>query len=52
VTALLGAIALITFRRLRPGVDESSTMALAAGGLAGESLTGVLIAILIVAGIL
>jgi uncharacterized oligopeptide transporter (OPT) family protein len=51
-TALAGALAVIVVRRLRPGVDEPTVMAAAAGGIAGEALTGVLVAALIAAGVL
>lgn len=51
-TACLGALAMVAFRRLRPGVEESSTMAVAAGGIAGESMMGIAIAILLVVGVL
>jgi uncharacterized oligopeptide transporter (OPT) family protein len=50
--AFLGAAIMATVRRLRPSLDEQSAMTVAAGGIAGESLMGVLIAILIAAGVL
>jgi putative OPT family oligopeptide transporter len=52
VAALSGALAVYVIRRLRPSVDEASVMSLAAGGIAGESLMGVVIAILVATGIL
>jgi uncharacterized oligopeptide transporter (OPT) family protein len=52
IAALTGALAVGLIRRLRPSVDEASVMSLAAGGIAGESLMGVLIAILVATGIL
>jgi len=50
--AFVGAAAMAAARRLRPSFDEQSAMAVAAGGIAGESLMGVLIAILIATGVL
>lgn len=52
VAVLSGALAVYVIRRLRPSVDEASVMSLAAGGIAGESLMGVVIAILVATGIL
>jgi uncharacterized oligopeptide transporter (OPT) family protein len=52
VAALSGALAVYVIRRLRPSIDEASVMSLAAGGIAGESLMGVAIAILVATGIL
>jgi uncharacterized oligopeptide transporter (OPT) family protein len=52
VAALAGALLVFVVRRLRPSVDEASVMSLAAGGIAGESLMGVLIAILVATGVL
>jgi uncharacterized oligopeptide transporter (OPT) family protein len=52
VAALVGALLVLGVRRLRPGLDEASVMSLAAGGIAGESLMGVVIAILMVCGVL
>jgi uncharacterized oligopeptide transporter (OPT) family protein len=52
VAAFAGAATIAAARRLRPGFDEQSAMALAAGGIAGESLMGVFIAILIATGVL
>jgi uncharacterized oligopeptide transporter (OPT) family protein len=51
-TALAGALAVVVARRLRPGIDEPAVMAAAAGGIAGEALTGVLVAALMAAGVL
>jgi uncharacterized oligopeptide transporter (OPT) family protein len=50
--AFAGALALTAARRFRPSLDEQSMMAVAAGGIAGESLMGVLIAILMATGAL
>jgi uncharacterized oligopeptide transporter (OPT) family protein len=52
VAALVGALLVLVVRRLRPNLDEASVMSLAAGGIAGESLMGVVIAILMVCGVL
>jgi uncharacterized oligopeptide transporter (OPT) family protein len=51
-TAALGVLLFLSLRRLRPALDEPSMMAVAAGGIAGESLMGVIIAALIAAGVL
>ncbi len=37
-------------QRLRPGLDDDALTSLAAGGLAGESVMGVLIAVLVLLG--
>ena len=50
--ALLGGLAVLLIRRLRPSIDEPSVMVVAAGGIAGESITGVVIAILLATGLL
>jgi uncharacterized oligopeptide transporter (OPT) family protein len=47
-----GALAFATARRMRPNLSESDVMTVAAGGMAGESLMGVVIAALIFAGLL
>jgi putative OPT family oligopeptide transporter len=47
-----GAIAVAAARRMRPSLSESDVMTVAAGGMAGESLMGVVIAALVFAGIL
>jgi uncharacterized oligopeptide transporter (OPT) family protein len=52
VAALSGALLVFVLRRLRPSVDEASVMSLAAGGIAGESVMGVVIAFLVATGIL
>jgi uncharacterized oligopeptide transporter (OPT) family protein len=52
VAALTGALAVYVLRRLRPSIDEAAVMSLAAGGIAGESVMGVAIAILVATGIL
>jgi putative OPT family oligopeptide transporter len=52
VAALSGALLFFLIRRLRPNLDPESAMSLAAGGIAGESVMGVVIAILVVTGVL
>jgi len=52
VAALVGALLAWAVRRARPSVDQESLTSLAAGGIAGESVMGVIIAILVVTGIL
>jgi uncharacterized oligopeptide transporter (OPT) family protein len=51
-SAVAGALLALLLRRLKPSFDEPSVMALAAGGIAGESIMGVAIAILIAMGVL
>jgi uncharacterized oligopeptide transporter (OPT) family protein len=41
----VGAVAILIARRLRPDLSESTILTVAAGGMAGESLTGVLVAL-------
>jgi uncharacterized oligopeptide transporter (OPT) family protein len=52
VTALAGALTLLGVRKLRPGVDQSLALTAAAGGIAGESVMGVIVAALTWAGVL
>ena len=52
MTALGGALLAIAARRLRPSFDEPSVAACAAGGIAGESIMGVIVAALMAAGVL
>jgi uncharacterized oligopeptide transporter (OPT) family protein len=52
VAIFVGAMAILVARRLRPGLEESHVMTLAAGGMAGESLMGVVVAALTAAGAL
>jgi uncharacterized oligopeptide transporter (OPT) family protein len=52
LSALLGAVLAWAVRRARPSLDQESITSLAAGGIAGESVMGVVIAILVVTGIL
>jgi uncharacterized oligopeptide transporter (OPT) family protein len=52
VAIFAGAVVVTIARRLRPGLDDSDVMTLAAGGMAGESLMGVLVAALSAAGVL
>jgi putative OPT family oligopeptide transporter len=50
--AVLGAGAVLLLRRARPNIDDPTVVVAAAGGIAGESITGVVIAILIATGLL
>jgi uncharacterized oligopeptide transporter (OPT) family protein len=52
VTAFASALVTALLRRARPQVDGTTIMAVAAGGIAGESIMGVAIAILIALGVL
>jgi uncharacterized oligopeptide transporter (OPT) family protein len=52
VTIFLGATAAALFRRRWPQIAEDSLTSAAAGGVAGESIMGVLIAALIAFGII
>jgi uncharacterized oligopeptide transporter (OPT) family protein len=52
VTALGGALLVIVARKLRPELDESLALTAAAGGIAGESVMGVIVAALTWAGVL
>jgi putative OPT family oligopeptide transporter len=52
LAALVGAVLAVVVRWLRPSVDQESLTSLAAGGIAGESVMGVIIAVLVVTGIL
>ena len=47
-----GAILVVIARRLRPDLNDAAILTVAAGGMAGESLTGVLAAALTSAGVL
>jgi uncharacterized oligopeptide transporter (OPT) family protein len=47
-----GALAVMIARRVRPGLNESVVLTVAAGGMAGESLMGVVAAALMAAGAL
>ncbi len=49
---LAGAVLAVILKRLRPSLDQESVTSLAAGGIAGESVTGVLVAIAKVTGLL
>jgi uncharacterized oligopeptide transporter (OPT) family protein len=51
-TAAGGALLVAIVRKLRPTLDEPTVMAMAAGGIAGESIVGVVIAALTGAGLL
>ena len=52
MAVLVGGVAVALIRRFRPSVDDHSVMAAASGGMAGEALVGVAIAVLKVTGIL
>jgi uncharacterized oligopeptide transporter (OPT) family protein len=52
LTAVAGAVLGLLARRLFRGLDQPSLLALAAGGMAGESIIGVLVPILIAVGVL
>jgi putative OPT family oligopeptide transporter len=52
VTAFAGAVITALIRRRRPDIEDTSVMAVAAGGIAGESIMGVTIAILLTLGLL
>jgi putative OPT family oligopeptide transporter len=52
LAALVGALAAVMVMRLRPSVDQESLTSLAAGGITGESVMGVIIAIAIATGLL
>jgi uncharacterized oligopeptide transporter (OPT) family protein len=52
VTVFLGAVAAALFHRRWPKAADESLMTVAAGGVAGESLMGVRIAVLIAFGII
>jgi uncharacterized oligopeptide transporter (OPT) family protein len=51
-TAFLGGLFLVLFRRLRPEASENSIISVAAGGIAGEAVMGVVIGVLIATGLL
>jgi len=52
VGALAGVLLMIAARRLRPALDHDAILSVAAGGLAGESVMGVVIAALVLMGVL
>jgi uncharacterized oligopeptide transporter (OPT) family protein len=51
-TIFLGAVALALYRRRWPKTPEDSLTSAAAGGIAGESIMGVMIAVMIAFGII
>lgn len=51
VAGLVGVLAALAARKLRPSLDEDAVTSLAAGGLAGESMMGVVIAVLVLLGL-
>jgi uncharacterized oligopeptide transporter (OPT) family protein len=52
ITAAFGGIVLFSIKRLRPDTADATLMATAAGGIAGESVMGVVVAALIATGLL
>jgi len=52
MAVLVGGVAVALLRRFRPSVDDHTVMAAASGGMAGEAMVGVAIAVLKVTGIL
>jgi putative OPT family oligopeptide transporter len=52
MTAFVGAVALVAFKRLRPATADATLMSVAAGGIAGEAVMGVIIAAVIATGLL
>jgi uncharacterized oligopeptide transporter (OPT) family protein len=51
VAALAGVLVMRVAQRLRPSLDQDGVMAAAAGALAGESMMGVVIAVLVLLGV-
>jgi uncharacterized oligopeptide transporter (OPT) family protein len=51
LAAAAGALAAVLAMRLRPSLDQESITSLAAGGIAGESVVGVIVAALIATGV-
>jgi putative OPT family oligopeptide transporter len=51
-TIFVGSMLVLVARRLRPNLDESTVLTVAAGGMAGESIAGVLVALLTALGAL
>jgi uncharacterized oligopeptide transporter (OPT) family protein len=52
LSIFVGSMAVLIARRVRPDLEESSVLTLAAGGMAGESIAGVLVAALTALGAL
>jgi uncharacterized oligopeptide transporter (OPT) family protein len=52
MSAFLGGLTVVVIKRLRPRTSEAAMMSVAAGGIAGESVMGVIIAALIATGVL
>jgi uncharacterized oligopeptide transporter (OPT) family protein len=52
VAAFVGVLGLVLLRRLRPSITDSAVASFAAGGVAGESIMGVIIAMLLATGLL
>jgi uncharacterized oligopeptide transporter (OPT) family protein len=51
IAAVLGALGLAVVRKARPELNENTIAAVAAGGMAGESIMGVIIAALVASGL-
>lgn len=51
IAALLGALMVAGIHKARPSLDQHSVAAVAAGGMAGESIMGVIVAALIASGL-
>jgi uncharacterized oligopeptide transporter (OPT) family protein len=51
LAVLIGAVAAAAVLRLRPSLNQDELTSMAAGGIAGESIMGVIVAILVVAGV-
>jgi uncharacterized oligopeptide transporter (OPT) family protein len=52
LTAAIGGFVLFSVKRIRPAASDATLMATAAGGIAGESVMGVVVAALIATGLL
>jgi uncharacterized oligopeptide transporter (OPT) family protein len=52
IAALVGALGLAAVRRARPDLSENTIAAVAAGGMAGESIMGIIVAAMISSGLL
>jgi uncharacterized oligopeptide transporter (OPT) family protein len=48
----VGALGLTAVRRARPDLSENTIAAVAAGGMAGESIMGIIVAAMISSGLL
>jgi OPT family oligopeptide transporter len=52
MTVFLGGLLLVIIKRVRPSMPEAELMSVAAGGIAGESVMGVIVAALLATGLL